>query len=122
MSYKFQFRKEDLKKVEQDYSQVKLEPSQRIMIESISKLYENILGLSALPARGFMAFVIRDFQLEYKIDMKTFHNLPLNERTSHAKTMGNMMYKRLERILIDPTKKEALKGVIEKGIKIAMKQ
>ena len=114
--YSFGFDKEKVKKVENDFSKIELDPETRAVITPITQILTKYISMSELAMRGFLSYAMRDYQEEHQskvLLLNELKNQSLQEQQKYFQEFGQCVLKRLSAVLKAPEDKERLKKAIE---------
>ena len=120
MVISLKFDNEKVKKLEEDYSKIQVSPSQRAMVDQISRLLEPFLPLSLMAIKGNAWFSIKQWQEENKCSLEDIEKMPPQDRGKAAMDLFNLGKERVVRLLVHPDEeqKRLIDEAYAKGIKV----
>ncbi|MHA2271195.1 MAG: hypothetical protein ACXACI_04985 [Candidatus Hodarchaeales archaeon] len=116
MAHKLEFCEQSIAKTEQDFSMVTLSPEGRQQITQAAWLYQKYLPLSEMAIKGFLAFAMRDFQMQMQFDLKDFFSLPRAKQATYSEMIGKLFYERVSKVLVKPEQKNILKQAVHEAV------
>ncbi|OLS12144.1 MAG: hypothetical protein RBG13Loki_4210 [Promethearchaeota archaeon CR_4] len=115
MVSQLEFNKTEVDKVEKDFSKVQFSPEMRGILTGAAQLLAQFLPISVLALKGFISMALRDTQLQEKVDMANFMQLPRETKLKLDKIMYDFLYEKLAKVLVRPEQRKLLKESLETG-------
>ncbi len=121
MVNQIEFKKDAVMKAEQDFSKLQLPPENRKNVTSFAQLYTQFLPISELAMKGFISMAMRDFQVQEKMDIMKIYQLPRETQDKWIQKMTAILQDKLEKVLLHPEQKAALRDAIKNAQDFAHK-
>ena len=96
------FKEKDLSDAEDFYNQLHVTKEQRRKVRLVSKLATNFIPISEHAMCGFAFMAIRDYQIDNKIAMTEYENLPAEVKLEMFSDLLNRIRERLLSAIIKP--------------------
>ncbi len=117
----FAFNQDAMKKAENEYTKVQMEPFQKKGTIQMSGVINQYLNMSPIALRGFMLNVVKEWQEETGRFLRDTMAAPLEERLEILKYLLSYLEEALSRILKDPAQKTELSKVFPKVLEFYKK-
>ena len=116
-----EFNQKLINESERDYSQLKLAPNQRALIEQAAKLYTQYFNISEMAMRGFIARAIKQWQIDNKKVLDDIYSSSGEEQVKMTRELANVLKTVLVKIIIKPEQVPLLEQVIDEAVEMALK-
>ena len=107
------FKEKDLSDAEDFYNQLQVTREQRRKVRLVSKLATNFIPISEHAMCGFAFMAIRDFQIDNKIAMTEYENLPAEAKLEMFSDLLKRIRERLLRAIVKPEQTSVLDNAIK---------
>ncbi|MFX1312644.1 MAG: hypothetical protein ACFFHD_08540, partial [Promethearchaeota archaeon] len=109
------FKDKSLNKAEAYYKQLHLTREQRRKVRLVSKLATHYIPISEHAMSGFAFMAIRDYQVDNKIEMTEFENMPVETKLEMFSDLLKRIRKRLLRAIVKPEQISVLDDAIKEA-------
>jgi len=114
------FNESEVKKAEEIYNELKLDPAQRGMVDSMADAMIRFIPISKNAIKGFTWQVMESWQQKNKKTMADLHTMPLEARINATKDMITHSNKIYTRIMWKATPEQ--RKALEKGFDLLLEQ
>ena len=109
------FNEKDLNDAENCYKDLHLTSKQRRKVRLVLKLAANFIPISEHAMCGFAFMAIRDYQIDNKIAMTEFENMPAEAKLEMFSDLLNRIRERLLRAIVKPEQTSVLDNAIKEA-------
>ncbi len=107
------FKEKSLNNAETYYKQLHLTREQRRKVRLVSKLATHYIPINEYAMSGFAFMAIRDYQVDNKIEMTEFENMPAEAKLEMFSDLLKRIRNRLLQAIVKPEQTSVLDNAIK---------
>ncbi len=115
-----EFDQEEITKAEEEYKRLQLDPAQQEMVDTLTKIMNDLVPIPETAAKGFTWKVMNNWQKMRRITIAELSNRPLRDRIEVSKEIIKQAKKFYINLLSEATPEQ--RAILEKKFDTILKQ